>query len=102
MKNQKWKVGTHPSTVVSDTIIENTNFPSPPNRHHSEEEEIEYYGGYLVCESVGNISLSKLIAAAPELLQALSEAREMLITKGMKEDSVGLIGINNVIKKATK
>lgn len=47
-------------------------------------------------------SNAKLIAAAPELLQALREAREMLIASGMKEDSVGLIGINNVIKKATE
>ena len=59
-----WKIGKHKSTVVSEEIIQNTFFPSPS------ESEIEYYGGYLVCESVGNKEIAQLISAAPDLLEA--------------------------------
>lgn len=71
MEKQVWKVGIASSTVVSDTKIKNTNFPSPPNREESDEDEIEFYGGYLICESVGNVETAKLIAAAPEMFEAL-------------------------------
>jgi hypothetical protein len=64
----QWKIGKHKSTVVSDTKIKNTNFPSPPNAEESKDEEIEYYGGYLICESIGNVKHARLIAAAPGLL----------------------------------
>jgi hypothetical protein len=37
--------------------------------------------------------------AIDELHQALTEAKQMLIDLGMQEDSVGLAGINNVLKK---
>ena len=43
MEKETWKVGTHPSTVVSDKKIQNTNFPSPPNSRESEDDETEYY-----------------------------------------------------------
>jgi len=78
MENQKWKVGKHKSVVVSDTKIKNTNFPSPPNPEFSENSDIEYYGGFLICESVGNDKIAQLIAAAPELLKCLKEAIESL------------------------
>lgn len=38
-------------------------------------------------------------AEAKELLTALQEARDMLKDLGMHDDSVGLAGINGVIKK---
>ena len=71
MKETKWKVGKHRSTVVSNTKIKNTNFPSPPNQRESGDDEPEHYGGYLICESVGSIETANLIAAAPELLESL-------------------------------
>ena len=70
--NEKWSVGKHSSTVISDTKQKNTNFPCPPNKVESDDSDIEYYGGYLVCESVANKTNAKLIAAAPELLEALT------------------------------
>jgi hypothetical protein len=76
MENQKWKISKHKSVVVSDTKIQNTNFPSPPNPEFSEEKDIEYYGGYLICESVENDKIAQLIAAAPQLLKCLKEAIE--------------------------
>ncbi|KAF5072845.1 hypothetical protein DSECCO2_197330 [anaerobic digester metagenome] len=66
-----WKVGNHPSQVVSSEKVKNRNYPSPPNPSKSEDEDIEYYGGYLVAESIGNIEDAQLISAAPELLEAL-------------------------------
>lgn len=67
-----WKVGKHASTVVSDVKIKNTNFPSPPNAAESKEDEKEYYGGYLICESIGNAELAGTIAAVPTMQFALA------------------------------
>ena len=74
MKTQHWKVGKMTSTVVSDTRQVNKNFPVPPNTKKSRNKEIEYYGGFLVCESIANHKTAKLIAAAPQLLKCLKEA----------------------------
>jgi len=68
---ENWKIGNYPSVVVSDTKQKNTNFSSPPNPVESEDTEIEYYGGYLVCESIGNENNAKLIAAAPEMYEII-------------------------------
>lgn len=65
---ETWKKGKQSSVVVSDIKIQNTNFPSPPNARESDDSDIEYYGGYLVCESIGNNQHVKLIASAPDLL----------------------------------
>jgi len=74
---QNWKVGNHPSVIVSDVKIQNNNFPSPPNNKESADEDVKYYGGYLVCESVGNSKLASMISAAPDLLEALKEMVRM-------------------------
>lgn len=67
----EWSIGKHPSTVVSNMTVKNTNFPTPPNKEYSGREDIEYYGGYLICESIGNKEDAQLIATAPELLEVL-------------------------------
>lgn len=69
--SQNWKIGNHSSTVVSDGKIQNTNFPVPPNRTESDDSDVEYYGGFLICESVGNKETAKLIAASPKLYRSL-------------------------------
>lgn len=66
-----WKIGKFKSVVVSDEKVQNTNFPIPPNNSESQDDEVEYYGGYLICESVANIRHSNIIAAAPDMLLAL-------------------------------
>jgi hypothetical protein len=58
-----WKVGKYGSTVVSDKIPENYI-------GESGHGDIEYYGGFLIGESISNQD-AKLIAAAPDLLEAL-------------------------------
>ena len=72
MGSQKWKIGKHKTTVVSDEYIENVNFPS----HPSEDGDFRYYGGFLVCESIPNGKAAQLISAAPQLLKCLKEAIE--------------------------
>lgn len=73
-----WSVGKYSSVVVSDQKIKNNNFPCPPNQPESSEDELNHYGGYLVCESVGNSSHARLIAAAPDLYKACNDALMLL------------------------
>ena len=67
-----WKVGTNFSNIVTD---EKTERPSYTKENY--ESEIEYYGGYLICESVSKKADAKLIASSPELLEALNEMVRM-------------------------
>jgi hypothetical protein len=69
IEDQKWRIGKHPAVVVSDTKVENTNFPVPPNKEESDDSDIEYYGGYLIAESIGNDKIAKSIAAHPEFVK---------------------------------
>jgi len=55
-----WKAGNCGGAVVSDT----------PN-HHESKENLDYYGGYLVAESIGSEKHMRLIIAAPEMLRTL-------------------------------
>lgn len=65
-----WKVGArHFSEIVSVSEVE---FTSPRVRTATEiEEDIKFYGGYLVAESVFKKENAHLIAAAPELYESL-------------------------------
>lgn len=94
---ENWKVGKHKWCVVSDVKQKNTNFPTPPNKEESDDSDIEYYGGYLVCESVGNENAGKLIAAAPDLLEALIQLKN----KYGEYSDIGKIAML-AIKKATE
>lgn len=103
MEKQTWKVGNHPSIVVSDTKTKNTNFPVPPNKEESTDDEVEHYGGYFICESIGNIETAKLIAAAPEMLEALQILIGDIDTAPIKlTTKEKLIIARKAIKKATE
>jgi hypothetical protein len=45
---------------------------------YTEEKDIEYYGGYLICESISNDKVAQLISAAPQLLKCLKDAIQSL------------------------
>lgn len=70
-ESEEWKVGKCASTVVSNKKQRNTNFPIPPNPEESREEDIEYFGGYLVCESIANKLTAEKIATLPEAIQVI-------------------------------
>jgi hypothetical protein len=64
----EWKQGNHISHIVSDVK------PKRPTYSDKDyQSEKDFYGGYIVCESISNKEDSKLIAAAPDLLEALQE-----------------------------
>lgn len=83
----KWKVGKG-TCVVSEVKIKTLQGG----------DEIEYYGGYLVCESV-HPDNALLIAAAPELLDALEELID-IIENGDKLDSFTLQPAKCIVIKA--
>lgn len=58
-----WKVG-RPGTVVSDTVPEKW----PDNTGHDDKN---YYGGFLIAESVATNDDARLIASAPDMEHAL-------------------------------
>ncbi len=64
MKYGNWKKGKAGNSVVSDK----QTLPVQPITGHN---EIDYYGGYLVAESIPDEDHQNLIAATPDLLEAL-------------------------------
>lgn len=97
----KWKIGTHFSNIVTDEKTERARYSE-----ENFESELSYYGGYLICESVCKEADAKLIAAAPELLQALQSIAEYWDNpqKGSLNDHIenSLKMAELAIKKATE
>jgi len=101
MKGENWKIGNYKSVVVSNEKVRNTNFPCPPNAEESIDEDVEHYGGYLVCESIGNRDHAKLIAAAPDMLEALIELISFA-SEWINDNHPAMKKARSVIKKATE
>jgi hypothetical protein len=85
-----WEIGKYNSCVISK------NDESLSIRGSVGEDAIEYYGGNLICESVSK-SNAKLIAAAPELLEALIE-----VVKISDRNHIAWDKAKSAIKKATE
>jgi len=61
----KWSLGKQLGTVITD---DGEGFPSS-----YQGDSLEYYGGYVIAESISKPADAALIAAAPELLAACQE-----------------------------
>lgn len=100
MKNNfgKWQIGNISSTVISDIPFK--------NKYLQDSEDIHYYGGHLVCESIGNIHNARLIAAAPILLEALQAVYDTFTFKKYNdtlsvEDKEVMVKVEKALFKAT-
>lgn len=60
-----WRSGTVYGAIVADY--------KTSSYEESGHGDVNYYGGHLVCESVEFEANARLIAAAPEMLEALKE-----------------------------
>jgi len=61
-----WQLGKTGGTVVTDVIPDNA-------LTHTGHADKEYYGGYLIAESVLSMDDAKLIAAAPTMKKQLEQ-----------------------------
>ena len=61
---ETWKVGNHNSCVVVDQVEATRNYPYIKSFY-------DYYGGFLVCESVSSERDMRKIVAAPEMFELL-------------------------------
>lgn len=100
MEKQNWKVGKNFSYIVSDVMPERKSYDK-----HDFETELDYYGGYLIAESIPDEEKAKIIAAALEMLEMLNKIMNIedhaftlkgFDVKRLKSE------ILNVIKKATE
>jgi len=66
IEKEQWKPGKNGGCVVSNIIPQRTCY-----KDSDFGSEKEYYGGYLIAESIPDNQKLKLIAAAPELLEVL-------------------------------
>ena len=96
----EWKIGNHLATVVSTEKIKNKLFPCPPNVRESQDDALDYYGGYLICESIGDPDMSKLISAAPDMYKALNLVVDAFKTSGYYLPVTVMDAVNDAIFKA--
>lgn len=65
MKKEKWSIGKTGGAVVTDNPKGFT--------FDTGHLDVDYYGGYLVCESIWRKKDCHLISAAPDLLEVLED-----------------------------
>jgi len=90
-----WKVGRHTSEIIAE------NFPNDIPISDSGHAEVEYYGGYLIAESVERRNTS-LIAAAPELLKSAIEVIESIQGNSDLNQSDSFRKLKEAVTKALK
>jgi hypothetical protein len=94
-----WREGKNYGAVVSDSPIEGGPLGA---------DDVEHYGGYLICESVAKCN-NPIIAAAPDMLAALKWITSMVRHKSFcpaidkkGECDCGLVCIEAAIAKAER
>lgn len=97
-----WQLGKTGGTVVTDVIPDNA-------LTHTGHSDKEYYGGYLIAESILSKDDAKLISSAPDLLNACKRmedfVRRCLTLEGrLKQSEIDFIckPATDAIQKATQ
>ena len=81
-----WKLGKHGGTIVADSRT-----TEKPNTGH---DDVENYGGYLICESIATQAIAQAITGLPDLL----EACKMVIAKLRGQHLGTEIGLETIEK----
>jgi hypothetical protein len=97
MEQEVWKIGKNSSCVVSNVAPKRYSYTT-----HDYETEKEYYGGYIIAESIPYEKMAKVIAAAPEMLEALVKIREWLDDDTSLPSDETMALVREAIKKATE
>lgn len=82
------------SETASDSVV------CDVNSGHDHPDVIAYYGGHLIAESIHNDANRALIAAAPDLLQALIEITDDYADRFDLDDKGTNTGIKSAIKRS--
>lgn len=72
-----WSVGKTGGAVVSTDVI-----PGLPD-YRTGHSDVDYYGGYLIAESIWNPADARVMAAAPDLFDA---CKQMVAAASINDD----------------
>lgn len=87
MLKEKWSKGKHYGTVVSDTRTKTT---IPDGRSHN---DVDYYGGYLIAESIPKQEYINVISRSLAMLTLLEKALPLIEREAeQREQEIADIG----------
>jgi len=93
-----WKVGNYPSVIITDERMD--TYAGEFERNSWEKQELDYYGGYILCESIRSIDDARVIAAASDLLDACKQILSGVDTVDLVEFFNGLNSARIAVLKA--
>lgn len=73
ISEKKWSVGDFSACVIADGV----SYVNDSNKDEY-KDEVNFFGGYLVCDNIRSEEDARLIAAAPGLANNLLQSTEML------------------------
>lgn len=89
IENEKWKFGFNEGIIITDTLNPKVHYLTSPDvgtRQFEAErqDDFNFYGGHVVCDSIQADAYSNLIVNAPILLKYYKAALELLAFKELK------------------
>ncbi len=88
---ESWKVGRHGTVVSSHPTTD---------RKDSGHGDVEYYGGYLVAESIANPAHATLIAAAPDTAKERDKLRNVLMRLWVEWETLDMQDVLDIVNEA--